>query len=145
MVLFHWTFVGCMNLLALLPQHSQVGQVVQTQNTHIQIKGKIIFDILKFFLVLIPMVSISFREHKRKEKIKNDLPVINRISWNIGNKPMPKLRQCSINQILNQVDNFSITNLFLLELMSRLLRTMVYRLSGCAGHFNMGLNLKVSN
>ena len=33
------------------------------------------------------------------------------------------------------------SNLFLLELISRLDMTTVYRLSGWAGHFNIGLNL----
>ena len=35
-------------------------------------------------------------------------------------------------------------HLFLLELMSRLDMTTVYRLSGWAGHFSMGLNLVMS-
>ena len=34
------------------------------------------------------------------------------------------------------------SNLFLLELISRLDMTTVYRLSGWAGHFSIGLNLK---
>ena len=73
----------------------------------------------------ISMISISFRQNQGEQQLKDHLTIINRVSRNISNKPMPELRQCSeIVKVENRIRTIT-TDLFLLELMSRLDMTTV--------------------
>ena len=46
--------------------------------------------------IYLPVVTISLRENKREQKIKDDLSIINTVSRYISNKPVPELWQGSI-------------------------------------------------
>ena len=43
--------------------------------------------------VSVSVVSVTFRQDKREEELKNNLSVIHRVSGDVGNKPVPELRQ----------------------------------------------------
>ena len=47
----------------------------------------------------IPVVSVTLGQHQWEQKLKDDLSIIHRVSGDVGNKPVPELRQGPANKV----------------------------------------------
>ena len=45
------------------------------------------------------MVSVTLGQHQWEQKLKDDLSIIHRVSGDVGNKPVPELRQGPANKV----------------------------------------------
>ena len=81
----------------------------------------------------LPVISVTLGQHQWEQKLKDDLSIIHRVSGDVGNKPVPELRQGPANKLIcfknisNHVTYVTIVTsiepksyLFLLVLMSKL-------------------------